>query len=847
LPDCASAPACEHGRCHVASGEAACICDEGYGGATCGDCAAGYQDNDGDGTCLPSCSTGSCGAHSHCDDATGVAVCACDPGYADNGAGACDIVTAACAHPLELDIEQSHLKGSTVGASAENSGTCQADTGPELAYRFQVAQPLRIRFQMSGFDTVMYIRETCGDDSSELACNDDEGGNRGSLIERDFAPGEYYLFADGWGQESGQFDLAIDRMCASGYLLDAASQTCVVDPCASHPCTQPHMTLCTPVPPTGFECACDLGYISDGAGVCMVDPNPNGEGCANSIPLTPGNGIVHGTTSDAGNDGTGTCGGVGPDRVYDFTLAARTMVRFQMDGYDSVLHLRSTCSDPSSEVACDDDGGGGSNSMISTILEPGSYYLFADSFAAGGEYDLSYTFQSDPCANDPCRGMQTCAPSADWSSYSCVCPAGQLPYADDCVDDPCSPNPCVGGPEHRTRCESDLATGNHTCTCNFAFIEDPANPDGACVPDPNGNEWAWLVYLNGDNNLEREALADLREMAAAGSTPNLHIVALLDTYEEGGGTARRIHVMRGGQEVVENMGELDMGRWETLADFGVWAVENYPARHYALVLWNHGGGWRSMRTSSPLVKAFSNDEHGTADGISISNGDYARALAQITAATRDKLDIVGFDACLMGMWEVAEATAPYARTLVASSDTIPGTGWSYDKILAPLAADPKRTGQQIGITIVDTYFAADSENATLAVSNLDTIPELRQAMSEFADALRADPAQYAAIDTARSTSQTFYFDEYRDLGDFARRVSGDSGASPQLVSAAQALLAQLDRTIVYSRAQSSHPGSHGLSVYLPGRGAPMDPAYTGDGASWSRQTTWDEFLVSFTK
>ncbi len=36
-----------------------------------------------------------------------------------------------------------------------------------------------------------------------------------------------------------------------------------------------------------------------------------------------------------------------------------------------------------------------------------------------------------------------------------------------------------------------------------------------------------------------------------------------------------------------------------LTAFVSWVIENYPAEHYALDLWNHGSGWRA--TAEPEV------------------------------------------------------------------------------------------------------------------------------------------------------------------------------------------------------------------------------------------------------
>ena len=50
--------------------------------------------------------------------------------------------------------------------------------------------------------------------------------------------------------------------------------------------------------------------------------------------------------------------------------------------------------------------------------------------------------------------------------------------------------------------------------------------DGEVAAD--AARWTVLVYLDGDNNLESDALDDFREMAAVGSSDELKIVVQLD-------------------------------------------------------------------------------------------------------------------------------------------------------------------------------------------------------------------------------------------------------------------------------------------------------------------------------
>ncbi len=93
LPGCATSglDCGTHGSCDDSGGEAVCVCDLGYTGALCDTCNAGYQDNDGDGTCLPDCATSGldCGLHGACDDSSGAAVCTCDEGYVGDYCDTC--------------------------------------------------------------------------------------------------------------------------------------------------------------------------------------------------------------------------------------------------------------------------------------------------------------------------------------------------------------------------------------------------------------------------------------------------------------------------------------------------------------------------------------------------------------------------------------------------------------------------------------------------------------------------------------------------------------------------------------------------------------------------------------
>ncbi len=81
--NCADDP-CVGGTCERnASDPDTCTCGEGYAGPTCAQCGAGFQDNDENGTCLPSCSSTTellCEDYQVCRDSSGTASCGCPLG-----------------------------------------------------------------------------------------------------------------------------------------------------------------------------------------------------------------------------------------------------------------------------------------------------------------------------------------------------------------------------------------------------------------------------------------------------------------------------------------------------------------------------------------------------------------------------------------------------------------------------------------------------------------------------------------------------------------------------------------------------------------------------------------------
>src|SRR6185295_14965880 len=102
---------------------------------------------------------------------------------------------------------------------------------------------------------------------------------------------------------------------------------------------------------------------------------------------------------------------------------------------------------------------------------------------------------------------------------------------------------------------------------------------------------------------------------------------------------------------------------------------------------------------------------------------------------------VGFDACLMGMHEVAYAMRGVADVMVASEEVEPGGGYPYGDFLQKLVDNPAMTATELGAAIVDDYATSYSTSyrpysVTNAVLDLSKVEETHDHLSDLAGALK---------------------------------------------------------------------------------------------------------------
>ncbi|TCL69332.1 clostripain [Hydrogenispora ethanolica] len=394
-------------------------------------------------------------------------------------------------------------------------------------------------------------------------------------------------------------------------------------------------------------------------------------------------------------------------------------------------------------------------------------------------------------------------------------------------------------------------------------------------------KWNFLVYMDGDNNLEGEAIADLNEMEQIGSTNDVNVLVLLDRsplYDatNGNWSGTRLYKVTkdnaNSSNIVSTMdqdyGEKDMSNPNTLTDFIVYCQQKYPAQHTVLTLWDHGGGVypRSVRNKNKITKSIGakdlikpgasakgicwDDTTGSDAWSCLTTDEVAQALSQARAATGKKIDVLNFDACVMQMMEQAYEWRNEADYLVGSEESVPGTGNDYDVVLEHLTANPNMTSSFLTTTLVDdfySYYSKTGENTTYSAINLGSIPSLLRSFSAFATALN-NSNDLTNIGKAMAAADYYDYPENIDLYGFANAIPAYC-MDTNVKNTAAALKTAISNTVLSHHETGTHAGSsYGVAILFP-YSHNQYKAYFGTNQyttlKLAMDTQWDEFLIKF--
>lgn len=232
------------------------------------------------------------------------------------------------------------------------------------------------------------------------------------------------------------------------------------------------------------------------------------------------------------------------------------------------------------------------------------------------------------------------------------------------------------------------------------------------LPQPK-RKWTVMVYMVGSNlegetgSKKRNATNDIMQMiqGTAVINPDTANVVLTTggSTRKGWESVKRSWIHNGQYHHIEDMGNLNMGNPDTLSSFVIWSEKQFPAEHYALVMWSHGNG----------TKGFGKDvNYAGAEGTLVFSR-LNKAFTDIRDEISTPLDILLYDACLMGTIEVAQLVSGIAGVMGASADTEPGSGFDYHALLQGIETRSISNGIDFGKNALDAYILECSNSGKL--------------------------------------------------------------------------------------------------------------------------------------
>lgn len=344
-------------------------------------------------------------------------------------------------------------------------------------------------------------------------------------------------------------------------------------------------------------------------------------------------------------------------------------------------------------------------------------------------------------------------------------------------------------------------------------------------------QWTVGVYMCADNGMNDVADVDIAEMKKVGSTEEVNVVVQVDrSARDPRPDCYRYFIRKDGVDTLANLGEVDMAEPATLADFAGFLRSRYAAQNYLLVLWDHGNGWYAGYGPSRAILIDESHAH----EMGVAGGELAQALVGVKQALGKRVRILAFDACLMGMIEVAAEVRDACDYMLASEAIVPTDGLPYDKFLDRLTSRPSGTPAEL-LPGICTDYVEEYPGQQVALSALE-MAMLAPALDEMAAVLR-DSIDPTGMDVrlARAEVQTIPGNSFHiDLLHYLELLAG---------SASDLLLASLRSAVVANQRSAGLENASGIAIWFPDNYLALKASVASYlTLDFARESGWPQFL-----
>lgn len=278
-------------------------------------------------------------------------------------------------------------------------------------------------------------------------------------------------------------------------------------------------------------------------------------------------------------------------------------------------------------------------------------------------------------------------------------------------------------------------------------------------------EWTIMIYMCASNLPVGRTLSQI--VSVENQPANVNII-----IEVGGNLNSnridRYHV-RNGQLINDEYfyaqdSYSHMGDESTFEDFLFWGFENYPAQKTGVIIWNHGHGINGICADPNDIIGY--DDWGEVyDQLLVSETTTAFNNA-FDYFGLNKLEFIGYDACLMQVQDVADFNSDFFKYMVASEEEEVDFMWVYNEWIDNVYdGDDTET---ILKEIVDSFVFENDRyeytwEQTLSVLDLSKMATYRQMFEELAQ----EAIDFIFDNPSLANNQVWeYYTRFIDLASF---------------------------------------------------------------------------------
>ena len=363
-----------------------------------------------------------------------------------------------------------------------------------------------------------------------------------------------------------------------------------------------------------------------------------------------------------------------------------------------------------------------------------------------------------------------------------------------------------------------------TITAKLTNIPSISKTCTVTVVEQQLDDHTVLIYMCGADLESRNGLAtgDLKEILSVSGQPNdVNIVvetggasSWKSTYGISSSKLERWHVENKSFVRDDSLTYASMGLSSTLQDFVEYGLNNYPAERTGLIFWNHGGAMRGVCY----------DEKKSDDSLLTNEVSTAISGALTNCGkSGQKLEWVGYDACLMQVQDIASINSDYFNYMIASEESEAGYGWDYDTWVDDLYA--KKSTSVILQAIVDGFIKdnggvnSTSNDQTLSYLNLGYMQAYITAWNNMATQLgtKLNANNKSSFNTLVKSAKYYADSDYTyygifDAKDFINKLASNSTFNPGS-SYTNAVLTAFNNLVAYSSCGKAAGNSYGLCMF----------------------------------